>query len=190
MPIVGEESWLFLRKFMQYPKQVGSIAPSSPYLAQEMLRHVKWDEVASLAELGAGTGAITRAIARKVRPETRVYLFEKDAGMRQTLAGQYPAFVCWEDAARLKASLAMANDREPLDCIVSGLPFANFSTELRARLLQQIESALKPNGLFVAFQYSLQMRSRLAQSFDIERIGFVVRNLPPAFVYVCRKRGK
>lgn len=189
MPIAGEESWLFLRKFMQYPKQVGSIAPSSPYLAEEMLRHVKWDEVGSMAELGAGTGAITRAIARKAHPGTRVYLFEKDAGMRQALAAKYPAFVCCEDAARLKASMARANDREPLDCIVSGLPFANFSAQLRARLLQQIETALKPDGLFVAFQYSLQMRSRLAQSFHIEKIGFVMRNLPPAFVYVCRKRG-
>lgn len=188
MPIVGADRWLFVRKFMQYPKQVGSIAPSSRFLAEAMLRPVPWDEVRAVAELGAGTGAITRAIARRVRPGTKVYLFEKDAKMRRRLAETYAGFACCSNAANVQDIIARSG-AGPLDCIVSGLPFYNFSEQLRSRLIGQIEGALKPNGLFIAFQYSLQMKRMLARTFDIERIGFVPLNVPPAFVYVCRKRG-
>lgn len=189
MPILGEDRKLFVSKFMQYPRQVGSIAPSSRFLAEKMLRPVPWDEVRAVAELGAGTGAITRSLARRVRPDTKVYLFEKDAKMRRRLAETYPAFPCYSNAANIRDILERVG-QEPLDCILSGLPFYNFPESLRSRLLAQIEGALKPGGLFIAFQYSLQMKSRLARTFDIERIRFVPINLPPAFVYICRKKEK
>lgn len=54
--------------------------------------------------------------------------------------------------------------------------------------MDQILSSLKEDGLFIAFQYSKQMKKQLEQHFVIERICFVPRNLPPAFVYVCRKK--
>jgi len=77
---------------------------------------------------------------------------------------------------------------EQLDCIFSGLPFFNFESELRKTLVAQIVQALKPGGLFIAFQYSLQMKKILSEHFIIETIPFVPLNIPPAFVYVCRKK--
>jgi len=47
--------------------------------------------------------------------------------------------------------------------------------------------SLKPGGLFIAFQYSQQMKKLLGEHFSIEKIEFVPLNIPPAFVYVCRK---
>ncbi|MBB6730582.1 class I SAM-dependent methyltransferase [Cohnella zeiphila] len=187
MPILSEESRIFFRKFVQDPKQVGSVAPSSRFLAEAMTRPIPWEKAVSVAELGAGTGAITREIAKRARPSTNVYLFEKDAKMRRRLAEAYPQYGCFANAENVLDVLERAG-LEPLDGIVSGLPFYNFSESLRSRLIGQIEGALKPDGLFVAFQYSLQMKKRLAAAFEIERIGFVALNLPPAFVYVCRKR--
>ena len=75
-----------------------------------------------------------------------------------------------------------------LDCILSGLPFFNFPQEVRDQLVDQVYRALRPGGVFIAFQYSRQMKRQLGELFEIEQIAFVPLNLPPAFVYVCRKR--
>jgi len=51
------QSLLFLRKFLLQPKQIGSVWPSSRFLAEKMVQYVAWSKVHSLPELGAGTGA-------------------------------------------------------------------------------------------------------------------------------------
>jgi phospholipid N-methyltransferase len=77
---------------------------------------------------------------------------------------------------------------EQLDCIINGLPFSNFPQAMRDKLIGQIVISLKNDGLFIAFQYSLQMKKQLSKHFEIEKITFVPMNVPPAFVYVCRKK--
>jgi len=184
--MMSEETRLFLRKFMGRPKQIGSLVPSSMFLARSMADAIPWSTVGAVAELGSGTGAITREIARRVRPDARVYLFEKDSRMRSRLAAKYPNFKRAANAANLTRILK--HDGTPgLDCIVSCLPFFNFPPDLREELLKQVAEALRPGGLFVAFQYSLQMKKRLSLQFRIVRLLFVPWNFPPAFVYVCRK---
>jgi len=183
---MNEETRLFLRKFLRRPKQVGSLIPSSRFLADGMTEEIPWASVRSVAELGSGTGAVTRTIARKVRPDAKVYLFEKDYRMRSRLIRQYPNFRQAANAANLMRVLEH-DGAARLDCVVSCLPFYNFPPSLREELISQILEALKPGGLFVAFQYSLQMKKRLSERFRIEKIKFVPWNVPPAFVYVCRK---
>lgn len=189
MGMFSEDSRAFARKFLANPGQVGSLVPSSAHLARAMAGEIDWSRVRVAAELGSGTGAITREIARRLEPGTRLYLFEKDAAMRRGLREAYPDFRCCSDAARMAETL-QRDGSGPLDCILSGLPFFNFPQPLRERLLAQIVESLKPGGLLVAFQYSLQMRGQLARRLELRRIRFVPLNLPPAFVYVCRKRSE
>jgi len=185
---VLQEKALFLYKFLGAPRQIGSVTPSSIYLADKMIESIPWHEVRHIAELGAGTGAITKRLAQAHGDGVSVLLFEQDAYLRIQLADRFPEYKCYADAGKLL--LALKSERiEALDCIVSGLPFFNFPKHMRDHLLNEIVQALKPGGLFVAFQYSLQMRKPLSACFEIERIHFVPWNLPPAFVYVCRKRG-
>ncbi|MEC0229954.1 class I SAM-dependent methyltransferase [Paenibacillus alba] len=182
-----KDQLLFLYKFMRAPKQIGSVTPSSVFLAKKMLESVPWGQVKNVAELGAGTGAITKQMNNVLQEETQVMLFEKDSFLRGQLITRFPDYTCHEDACMLQSSVQSEGINE-LDCILSGLPFFNFPEPLREKLIQQIQVSLKPGGLFIAFQYSQQMRKRLNQQFDIERIHFVPLNVPPAFVYVCRKR--
>ncbi|MBE9916376.1 methyltransferase [Paenibacillus donghaensis] len=182
-----QEKVLFLYKFSQAPKQIGSITPSSAFLAKKMLESVDWNQVGHIAELGAGTGAITKYIEAVNLKHAHVLLFEKDSLLRSQIAESFPAYSCYEDACKLTE--ALQNEQiEQLDCILSGLPFFNFPQDLRDQLMEQIVTSLKPGGLFIAFQYSQQMRKQLSSLFDIEHIHYVPLNIPPAFVYVCRKR--
>ncbi|WP_020617444.1 class I SAM-dependent methyltransferase [Paenibacillus daejeonensis] len=180
---------LFFKKYLNNPKHIGSVAPSSRFLAERMLNAAPWGQVKTIVELGSGTGAITRALAQCTKPGMRVMLFEKDEDMRVRLQHEFPHFLCEGNAMKLVYHLNR-NNIYSVDCIFSGLPFFNFSTAIRMHLIKQIHESLKPGGTFITFQYSLQMRKLLSNFFEIERISLVLLNFPPAFVYVCRKRGR
>jgi len=182
-----QEKMLFLYKFSQSPKQIGSVTPSSAFLAKKMLEALDWRQTRYIAELGAGTGAITKYIDAFNVNRANVMLFEQDEVLRSRLTRDFPHFSCYADACRLREALR-AEGVDQLDCILSGLPFFNFPQKLRDRLIDEIAGSLKPGGLFVAFQYSQQMKKQLGASFDIEHVHYVPLNIPPAFVYVCRKR--
>ncbi|MDP1511840.1 methyltransferase domain-containing protein [Paenibacillus ottowii] len=181
------EYLLFLQGFLTNPQRVGSVMPSSRFLAAKVVESVPWDEVKAVAELGSGTGAITRFMKTQLTGSKKVLLFERDKKMRENLKTKYPDFMCHSNACQLVKKLNQ-DDIGQLDCIISGLPFFNFTSEMRANLLNQIIQALKPGGIFIAFQYSLQMKKRFAENFTIEKVEFVPCNFPPAFVYICRKR--
>lgn len=180
-----EDRLLFLYKFLREPKQIGSLTPSSMFLAKKMLETVRGNGGEHIAELGAGTGAITKYIEAAHIENAKVLLFEKDALLRNKLVERFPTYPCYADACKLQEALRDEHI-EHLDCILSGLPFFNFPQQLRDQLMEQIVASLKPGGLFIAFQYSLQMKKQLSGLFEIEHIHYVPLNIPPAFVYVCR----
>ncbi|WP_010492877.1 class I SAM-dependent methyltransferase [Paenibacillus elgii] len=181
------DKWLFFYKYMRSPKQIGSVTPSSRFLASKLVSPIAWDEVKAVAELGAGTGAVTRFIRQANRGRAVTLLFEQDPLLRSKLGQHYPEAICCPDAAHMRQELER-NGIPQLDAVISGLPFYNFTEQLRERLLEEIHSVLKPGGQFIAFQYSLQMKRALQQKFVLEKIAFVPWNVPPAFVYVCRKK--
>lgn len=176
----------FLYKFMQKPNEIGSVAPSSSFLTRKMLANLPWDKIETLVELGAGTGVFTKFIADNKKESCQIVVIEQDSDMRKALQTKYPAFHYGVRAEKLDW-LLQRYDLPQVDCIVSGLPFAAFSESLRDKIMAAVHCSLKPGGIFVAFQYSLQMRKTLKKHFNEVKIGFVPLNMPPAFVYCCKK---
>lgn len=178
---------LFFQKFLQSPRDIGSLIPSSSALTEKMMQPIRWDRVRSMVELGAGTGVFTKVIEERKHPDCKVLVYEKDFCMRSQLRQKHKSLHFYHDAQRLRHGLSrFGMDR--VECIVSGLPFANFPKQLREEILTQVKDSLTDDGVFVAFQYSLQMKQLLQTCFDDVSIGFVPWNFPPAFVYVCRQR--
>lgn len=177
----------FLYKFLHAPRQLGSVTPSSRWLAKTMLNAIPWQQMRNIAELGAGTGAITRFIPNGEKTEMNVLLFEKDTDFRQQLRLDYPDRIFHNDCLRLR--LALHNSRlEKLDCVVSSLSFRNFSASDRTLYIEQITSSLKEGGWFITFEYFPQMKKELMQHFEIVSAKWVMLNFPPALVYICRKK--
>ncbi|MEF3313078.1 methyltransferase [Paenibacillus sp. GYB004] len=179
------EHFVFINKFIRFPQQVGSIAPSSSFLARKMFSPEPGGPALKIAELGAGTGAITKYILKKMPESSELFVFEKDDSLRESLQQKYESQASYYAEAR--NMIDAVRDGRKFDYILSGLPFANFPQSLRNEIIDQAYETLKPGGLFIAFQYSLQMKKLLESRFVIERIDFVPLNIPPAFVYVCRK---
>ncbi|QDX92739.1 methyltransferase domain-containing protein [Brevibacillus laterosporus] len=176
----------FFTTFVKSPREVGSVTPSSARLSKRMLEGINWSEVTSVAELGAGTGVFTQKLKHKILPDTKVFVYEQDHKLRADLQNRFPSFHHHSDAQCLSADLEQAGV-EQVDVIISGLPFMNFPPELREQIVAEVIQSLKPGGAFVAFQYSLQMRKQLKETFREVTISFEPLNIPPAFVYRCRK---
>ncbi|WP_438493252.1 class I SAM-dependent methyltransferase [Paenibacillus sp. IHBB 3054] len=180
------EYQLFLQGFLKNPQRVGSILPSSRFLAAKIVQSVPWNEVKSVAELGSGTGAITRYIKAQLTDSAKVFLFERDKKMRESLKVKYPHFIFHSNASYLVKKINQEGINQ-LDCIICGLPFFNFTSEMQETILSQIVRSLKPGGVLIAYQYSLQMKKKFTEQLIIEKIEFVPYNFPPTFVYVCRR---
>jgi len=176
----------FLNKFILEPRKIGSITPSSSFLTSAMLANLPWEHMETIVELGAGTGVFTHFIAEHKKASCQVLVIERDFAMRKLLRIAHPTFHYGAKAERLDWLLHRHN-LPPADCIISGLPFAAFSKPLRREIVAAVHRSLKPGGIFVAFQYSLQMKKTLKSYFHKVHIDFVSLNMPPAFVYYCEK---
>ena len=183
---IYKEKSLFFRRFLASPGTVGSLTPSSAFLARAMFAQVDWENLGAIAELGAGTGVFTREIANNKKMCCKAAIFELDDIMRGRLERKYHDLAFYANACDLEQA-AQDLGIERFDCIVSGLPFAVFPQKVRDCILDAVESTLKDGGLFVTFQYSLQMREQLRRRFGDVRLRFVPFNMPPAVVYNCRK---
>jgi phospholipid N-methyltransferase len=177
-------------QFIRHSGQVGSLVPSSGFLTRKMLPpSLPWHKMAQIAELGPGTGVFTRYIKQHMDPRSRLFLFEQNESFRENLNIQFPGIPILNDALRL-GEIVKETGR-PFDLIVSGLPFANFSSELKERLFLSIESALASNGTFIAFQYTLLLKKNFQTHFPSIETGHTWMNVPPAWVFKCKKvRGK
>ncbi|MDN4595067.1 class I SAM-dependent methyltransferase [Polycladomyces subterraneus] len=176
----------FLLRFFRSPRMIGSITPSSAHLVRAMLDPIPWEQVDTVVELGAGTGVITEALVQRTRPETHVIVFERDTHLRDLLFHRFPYLHHAEHAEKLGEELEQHGIGQ-VDCILSSLPFTNFPNAIRHAILDEVTERLAPDGMFVAYQYTLHMLPLFRERFHRVSSRLVFWNLPPAFVYVCSK---
>lgn len=178
---------LFMKNFINSPKTIGSITPSSNKLARTMISLGKMTNNSIVVELGAGTGIITKTILSTVELEKPLIIFENDASFYPQLKN-YSNTILYDDAFLIKNKLNMLKDK--VDIIYCGLPLLNFSGEQIEELLTQVYDLLKPGGKLIGFQYTPLLFPKLNKVFDKCNINYVFLNIPPAFVYTCVKKYK
>ena len=188
----GREHAAFLAEFLRNPFSVGSVAPSSRWLAARMVREARLAGAGTVVELGPGTGAITRAIVRELDAGTRFLAIESNEAFAAALVSGFPRARVLNDTAERLPELLAAAGCPSADCILSSLPFAAFPRALQDRLLDAVVRGLAPGGRFVTYAYipaawlatGRSLRRLLASRFPrLEATPVVWRNLPPAFVY-------
>ncbi|MBR0261536.1 MAG: methyltransferase [Selenomonadaceae bacterium] len=182
---------LFLKKFIDEPKKIGSLTPSSKFLARKMLQNLPWKNFSHIAELGAGTGIFTEQIIERKSPACKCLIVEQDFSMQHLLKEKYNnpprSNLIFDSFAEDLYETLQEINFPPLDCVISGLPFANMEKDLQRRIIENVHCSLKRDGIFVMFQYSLQMKKLLNEYFSSVETSFFLLNFPPAFVYLCKK---
>lgn len=180
------EKRIFLKSFLDSPKAIGSMVPSSKYLVQSMLNQANLQKDSKVVELGGGTGVLTRAIVAAVQFNEPLIVFERDDALRQSLSQSNDNITLFHDAFNLKSCLN--HNGNHIDYIFSGLPLFNFKKEKLIDLFNQVYFVLKPGGKLIAFQYTPFLLPYMNDFFESTRITFVPFNIPPAFVFVCEKK--
>lgn len=140
---------------------------------------------AHIIELGAGTGAVTRVLARQY-PDTRLTVVELQSALAGKLARTYPGtLVHAGPAAEL---LDQLNDEGLRVVIVSSLPFRSMPTVARVETRNSILQFLRRNPGSWLVQFTYQPRAPFAgeQGFTWKRKRTVVANIPPAGVWTLR----
>ncbi len=173
----------FFAEYLHQPKIVGAVVPSSRFLTEKMLKPVDFKTARILVELGAGTGVMTRAILNKMHSQARLAAFEINPSFVQELRTvRHPRFTLIDASAE-----RLTDHIQNVDVIVSSLPLMAFPKRTVKRILCEVKDALKPGGLFIQYQYSLKSHALLKKHFSDVTLDFTPLNIPPAFVYQCRK---
>jgi phospholipid N-methyltransferase len=180
----------FFLQWLSAPLRVGAIAPSSLQLAKVMTAEIS-AENAPVIELGPGSGVFTRALIERGIPQTRLALVEQSEAFAGQLTAQFPrARVLCIDATQLEARTAIRGERA--GAVVSGLPLLLMPAPTVATILERAFECLRPEGAFYQFTYgprspvSRRVLDRLGLA--AVRVGMVLGNFPPAFVYRIRRR--
>lgn len=184
------DSLLLLSNFVKNPKEVGAIIPSSRFLANEIILNIDFKKSKNIIELGPGIGTFTREILKKARADTKIFCFEVNNKFCNYLNKNIidkRLIVINAGAEKISNKLKKFSIGKA-DCIVSGLPFLNFSTIKKRRIIKEVKNSLCDNGKFVLFQYTNGLGKMLELYFDEVNRSFVPLNVPPAFVYVCENR--
>jgi phospholipid N-methyltransferase len=182
-------SVLFFKRFLQRPFQIASIVPSSKALVERVADKIDFTRARVLAEYGPGEGVHSREIARRMRSDAKLLLFELDAAfsrdLRRQFSGDPRVQVFHADAASLPDELARW--RIPhCDYIVSGIPFSILEINKKRDLLQKTHDALKPGGDFIIYQVTNELKQH-ATFFDESESEYVLQNIPPMFITVFHK---
>nr|BFE64700.1 methyltransferase domain-containing protein [Dactylosporangium thailandense] len=186
----------FLREFVRDPFTVAAVTPSGRSLSEAVTSTVPHAGEPLVAELGPGTGAFTAAIQQRLAGRGRHLAVEINARFAERLAARFPGVdLAVGDARDLHAMLA-ERGHQRADVIVSGLPWAAFAPGLQDDLLDAVSGGLAPHGAFTTFAYThtrwappaLRLRRLLRDRFEEVVLGRTVwANVPPAFVYYCRR---
>ena len=186
----------FLREFIATPGATGAIAPSSTFLAWTIVEGLGLQSADAVLEYGPGTGAFTEFILRDLNPRAKFAAIELNPVFAEAFKTRYPRVRLVQDSVTNVRSICDREEIDSVDSIVSGLPWATFPPSLQVNCLDEMMRVLKPGGNFVTFAYihglalppARKFASLLPRYFStVSKSSVVWLNLPPAFVYRCRR---
>jgi phosphatidylethanolamine/phosphatidyl-N-methylethanolamine N-methyltransferase len=200
----------FLTQFLRNYQTTGSVIPSGRALGAALCRHVGTGRPQRILEAGPGTGAVTRCLIGRMRPQDELWLVELNpafAAHLRTAFEERPSFRAVADRCHLlEGSVQGLGQHGEFDVVVSGLPFNNFSPADVRDILDTYAKLLKPAGILSFFQYILIRHAKVMVSSRLERhrlkgVGqaidaalrkrefardWVWPNVPPAWVHHLR----
>lgn len=176
----------FALAWVRNPRRVGAIAPASKALAQAIAVEVARVGPELLLEVGAGTGAITQALAALGPPPERFFVIERDPGLVRHLRERFPG-------AEVLHACASRLDLLPLPpaaslMLVSSLPLMSMPRDEGRRCVHAMLALLErvPNARLLQYTYAarhVRPFDQLPPGWRWRRVKTVWANLPPATVW-------
>lgn len=180
----------FLKQYIKNPFKVGAIAPSTIYLAEEIIKNIDFHNAKCIVEYGAGTGVFTKEIIKKSSQNTKILVFESNKQFYIDLKKEYKNYsnvIIINDGAENILKYLEKNNIQEVDYIISGLPFSSMPKDITDKIIKNTNIALSNKGEFRTFQYSLVKKKLFEKNFNKITHTKIYKNLPPAYVLKCCK---
>ncbi|AXI99636.1 phosphatidylethanolamine/phosphatidyl-N-methylethanolamine N-methyltransferase [Cyclonatronum proteinivorum] len=140
-----------------------------------------------ILELGPGTGTLTKAILRVIRPQDSLDLVEINPHFCRMLRREFRH----PNMQVHYADLLEFNPEEKFDYIFSSIPYESIPEEVSKGMWEQKLKLCKPGGLISYYKYvnfnhfRCKFEKELVETCSIDR-SFVIRNFPPAQLFTLR----
>ena len=178
---------LFARNFLKYPKLLGSLVPSSPFLVNQLMSKVDWQRARVVVEYGPGIGNITREILQRMRPDAVLVAIELNSEFVEYLRDEIRdprLHVVYGSASEGGPILARLNlDRAYY--IISGIPYSTIPDPVRRTIVRESRRLLEPTGALVVYQFTRTVLPYLEPIFGQVQQDFNLLNILPARIFYC-----
>jgi phospholipid N-methyltransferase len=196
---------LFLQESFRSLDLTASVFPSSRYLASALLRPIDFERARIVVELGPGTGAVTNEILRRLGPDAKLLAIDINKSFINHLrnACNDPRLIPICGSATDLSSMLAEHGAESVDSVVSSLGLTTMDNRTRVSIMREVSACLPSNGTLTQYQYVHAFAGHLdiaklrfnrfnealflRKYFADVSVGHVFLNLPPAFVFTCRK---
>ncbi|MGE0283023.1 MAG: phospholipid N-methyltransferase PmtA [Rhizobiaceae bacterium] len=180
----------FFKGWIDKPKAVGSIIPTSSVTAKRMASIIDTKAGLPVLEVGPGTGVITKAILKHGVKPANLYAVEYSHDFVVHLKRNYPGVNVIEgDAFDLDKTLG-AKAGLKFDSVVSGVPLLNFPVAARVKYVESLLDRIPQGRPIVQLTYGPKSPVPPGLGdYTVERFDFIIRNIPPTTLWIYR-RGK
>lgn len=182
---------LFLKKFICNRKEIGSIIPSSPFLAKKVIQKSYIERSSVIIELWAGTWSFTKIIFEylwKNKWNKKVFIIEKDIDLYNLLLKKFPDFKKYIfNFDILELNDFFENKKiSKVDLIISGLPFKSLPIDIFLFIVKWfLPQYSKKDTIFVQFSYFKWFYEMLIPYFKKIDIQKCILNIPRAYIFKC-----
>jgi phosphatidylethanolamine/phosphatidyl-N-methylethanolamine N-methyltransferase len=179
------EGMQFLRAWVRQPKTVGSVWPTGAPMARKMASVINLGSGLPVLEIGPGTGTITKAILGAGLDAKLLWSVEYSKEFCDRLRARYPSIhVVQGDAFDLGAALG-AQRPKVFDSAISALPLLNFPLAARVAFVEDVLSRLPAGRPLIQFSYGPKAPvPEGLGNYAVRRFGMVLRNVPPAQLWI------
>jgi phospholipid N-methyltransferase len=168
---------------------VGWMLPSSPFLVDEVLKQINWNQARVIVEYGPGLGAFTTKVLNRMRPDAKLIALELNsdlfAYLTRTLRDPRLCLVR-RSASEVDAVLSELG-YGPADYIISGIPFKTLPPASRDAIVRKTHSVLRPRGSFLVYQFSSAVLPYLERVFAHVSRDVELLNILPAKLFYCAR---
>ena len=181
----------FIYQFIDKPRIIGSIIPSSKYLSKQIVSFIDFTkEGLVILEYGPGTGPFTSEVVKYLKPTDQLIVIELNTKFISTLREKFKGHKnvrIYEDCVSNTQKILTKERIKEIDYIISGIPFSSLPKDVTQDILINTKSIKNNNTLFLTFQYSKYKKEIFSKYFNIKNIKFVFQNIPFAFVFCMTK---
>ncbi|QEK37946.1 hypothetical protein FZC35_00935 [Candidatus Cytomitobacter indipagum] len=178
---------VFFKKWISNPFRMGSIIPSSSGIGFHFAKNIDLNKPGPIIEVGSGTGTVTEALIKSGVPEDRIICFEIEKDFCDILKKKFPkASVYNADILEIEN---FVDSKTQINSFISTLPFVSLGKQKTDEIMRLFKKFVDEGSDYLQMSYSPFFNSKAKKhGISSRRCSYVLRNFPPAYLYLCNNQ--